>query len=340
MANSDDDAALAAFLEDNELADGSEPLQIPVPADDDEEHDIFQPSAWDICVHDGADWQKEAATAFLHNGFCVLRLPRPLVSERSIAHLTAASKSRLARLHERARSVGIQPKKDIMRFLEVCSRTAGGLRYDMRMWSADDATGALADVNAALATADDLYAGESDDDADDNAHSAGTEPLPTAWRRLKCAVEQWVRPVLSELVHTRGGDTSTENVRIATKLAKMGVGLDTIEGITAIDAAEDGTMDSSIIEAAAQLIHADSRDDDDGGGGSVASRSSSGHSSDGAHEPGHHGSREHGRWDKFDRTHGSAAPHRLSKTNEYKLQEMYKRARGSSVAEQVVTFST
>jgi hypothetical protein len=63
------------------------------------------------------------------------------------------------------------------------------------------------------------------------------------------------------------GDLAQGMIRASAKLSSMGVEEDIIAGLTAIDAVEDGTMDSSLCEATAQVMHAElgkvvDRDDD------------------------------------------------------------------------------
>ena len=93
---------------------------------------------------------------------------------------------------------------------------------------------------------------------------------------MKCAdkksaefldAEEKVKAAIQVAKEESAGDTTQAKVRASVKLTSMGVEEDTITGLTAIDAADDGTLDSSLCEATAQVMYAalskdDDRDDD------------------------------------------------------------------------------
>ena len=135
------------------------PLFMPLP------HDILIPSTTDDA------WAASAAESLLHNGFVVLRLPRPLVSTEECEACSAACQTRLSKLLELARSTGLS-KRDVLRFTEVCARTPGGLRFDMRF-------------------------GHDHKGARDVLPS-----MPESWSQLTAGVEHYVRAVLQAASET------------------------------------------------------------------------------------------------------------------------------------------
>ena len=144
-----------------------------VYADDENDSDSFEPVAWDVAATTSASdsWVADAANSLQHNGFVVLRPHAPLAARDDADACASAWLSRLARLFELAKVAGMQPKRDILRFSEMCSRTKGGLRYDMRLPHA-------------------------------NGSVPPFDPMPGCWPQLTCAVEALVSPVLKALAGT------------------------------------------------------------------------------------------------------------------------------------------
>ena len=173
--------SLLDFLSEH-VGDGPVDLTgVAAEEDKDEEKEAFTPITWDIDCNAaaGADddasakWIDAAAASLSHNGFCVLRLPTPIIPTTECSNLATSCVSRLNILFDLARKRGIEPKRDIMRFTEVCCRTPGGLRYDMR------------------------FASEGH-----QYHSGSSigilPPLPSSWDELYSGVEAIVRPILTK----------------------------------------------------------------------------------------------------------------------------------------------
>jgi len=121
-----------------------------------------RPARVDVEVAAGADgWETLAAASLRDSGFCVLRGPL-LVPAAAAAGCREYASSRLSKLMSLARDRGDDPRADRFTYGEVCSRTPGGRRLDMRLphrlWERDD--------------------------------------CPTAWGCLLASVDRWVRPVL------------------------------------------------------------------------------------------------------------------------------------------------
>ena len=150
--------------------------------DDDDDEDNFTPLPFDVAVTtassggDGVDdgWVADAANCLRHNGFVVLRPPAPLMTSDECNQCASAWVDRLHMLFEHAKALGIHPKRDILRYSELCSRTKGGLRYDMRL--RDEAAGVM----------------------------------PECWARLTAAVEALVRPVLATTMTRELADKDAE----------------------------------------------------------------------------------------------------------------------------------
>ena len=149
--------------------------QYDVPADD-EQDKPFQPLPYEVVGSDPS-WASAAAESLAHNGFCVLRPPQPLVADDARRECQDVAASRLDRCFEHARQLGLAPRRDVMRFAEVCSRTLGGQRFDQCFWRARDQAVAEAGEGGAAA--------------------AAQPPLPPCWAELRRAVESWVLPVLA-----------------------------------------------------------------------------------------------------------------------------------------------
>ena len=182
MQDDPDDCPLPDALLDFVDFDGAKGIALPALGDDpDEDADAFVPAPHEVHCSDWGDeeaeWAEAAARSLAHNGFCVLRSPS-LVPATACDACSADAAERLDRLFECARSLGLRPRRDLLRFSEMCSRTPGGLRFDQRWWSAAHGAGA---------------------DWTDSA-----EAIPGCWVELCKAVERWVRPVLSRLPATEG----------------------------------------------------------------------------------------------------------------------------------------
>ena len=165
-ANADDDESLVpddliAFLEEHVGG----PVVLERYADDEDDKSSFEPMPHDISTSTKG-WEQAAAKALQHNGFCVLRPPSALLPVDECAACASGWISRLQCLLELARSAGLQPKQDILRFSEMCSRTKGGLRFDMRLQPGEN--------------------GPSDTSDDGRS-----------WPKLTAAVQSLVLPVLS-----------------------------------------------------------------------------------------------------------------------------------------------
>ena len=79
--------------------------------------------------------------------------------------------------------------------------------------------------------------------------------------------EDKIKTAMQAAKEESSGDATDGMIRASAKLATLGVDEDTIPGLTAIDTAADGTLDSSLCDATAQIMHAeldriDDRDDD------------------------------------------------------------------------------
>ncbi|KAL1507969.1 hypothetical protein AB1Y20_007573 [Prymnesium parvum] len=95
----------------------------------------FAPLPSDLAVGESG-WLPAAAASLRHNGFCILRHPPrapPRVDPQLCAACARAASRQLLHLLAAARGVGLAPRRELFRFAEICSRAAGGLRYDMRL---------------------------------------------------------------------------------------------------------------------------------------------------------------------------------------------------------------
>lgn len=84
----------------------------------------------------GAEWAVAAASSLHDSGFCVLRAPPgapPLVPEAAAGACRHYIEQRLARLMSLARERGVDPRTDRFTYGELCARTPGGRRLDMRL---------------------------------------------------------------------------------------------------------------------------------------------------------------------------------------------------------------
>ena len=191
--------SLLDFLSEH-VGDGPVDLTgVAAEEEKDEEKEAFTPITWDIDCNAPADgdtaakWIDDAAASLSHNGFCVLRLPTPIIPTTECSNLATSCVSRLNILFDLARKRGIEPKRDIMRFTEVCCRTPGGLRYDMRFASEGHQ----------------YHSGSSGDGI--------LPPLPSSWDELYSGVEAIVRPILTK----QGNDTvSVDSAGCVTSLPR------------------------------------------------------------------------------------------------------------------------
>ena len=133
------------------------------------------------------------------------------------------------------------------------------------------------------------------------------------------AAEEKVKKAVDTARENSGGSLAKATVKIASRLSAMGIDDDTIAEITEAAADDNGELDTSITEAAAEVLYAERDDDHE----SVHShRSGSSSSSSPRHETGD--------------TSGSGDRFRMnrSKTTENNLSAMKKRMKGTSRTEQ------
>ena len=96
----------------------------------DENIAAFAPITWEV-AHGSTGWAEAAAASLGHNGFCVLRGSCGTPAGREAC--AGSALGRLEHLFGLARQAGLRPRHDVLRFSEVCARTVGGMRYDMRL---------------------------------------------------------------------------------------------------------------------------------------------------------------------------------------------------------------
>ena len=158
--------------------EGGTILACGTDSDDGAETTKFHPEPHEIAV--AADgWAEAAGHSLSHNGFCSLRMGddgTPPVPAALCERCRTAAEARLDALLACARARGLNPRREKLLFRDVCSRTAGGLRYDMKY-----------PLRSAVPVA--AGAASSDIAADDDEVAA-------AWAELRSAVELWVAPVL------------------------------------------------------------------------------------------------------------------------------------------------
>ena len=118
--------------------------------------------ACEVACEEGSEvaWADAAALSLQENGFVVLRAStaEPLIDAATCEECRRIAAAQLARLFALLRGRGVDPRRDRFTFGEVCARTAGGRRPDMRL------------------------------------PTEGSEA--EAWSPLLRAVDRWVRPVL------------------------------------------------------------------------------------------------------------------------------------------------
>jgi hypothetical protein len=114
----------------------------------------------------GDGWAASAAASLHDSGFCVLRaLPGapPLVPEAATGACRKYIEQRLARLMSLAREHGVDPRSDRFTYGELCARTPGGRRLDMRL----------------------------------PHHPRACDDCPPEWSSLLASIDRWVRPVVA-----------------------------------------------------------------------------------------------------------------------------------------------
>lgn len=131
---------------------------------------------------DQPDWDKATASSLAHNGFAVLHLGHHCLSPGITSACSTYASERMDFLFKCARALGLRPQHDVLRYSELCSRRAGGMRYDMRLWTA--------------------------------AHAEHDEPttgqtFPECWSKLQTEVEVIVRPVLRQYLCERSNSSSS-----------------------------------------------------------------------------------------------------------------------------------
>ena len=193
--------------------------------DQSDDEDSYVPVPYEVQCS-AEDWELAAARSFKRNGFCVLR-GTALVSEATCNACAAAAAERLDRLFDSARKLGLHPRRDVMRYSEICSRRAGGMRYDQRWWSAGSGvenasnmhaeaqesttaasaavasttTTASAAAASTTAAASAATASTTTTVSASTASSAANTPacVPACMAELQRSVERWVRPFLLRL---------------------------------------------------------------------------------------------------------------------------------------------
>jgi len=170
---SEADDALCDWL-DEFASTPAEPFAVPAAADGDADESAFEPAPHEV-VAGGSGWVESAATSLNHNGFCVLRSSDRLVPRDVCSACADSAERRLSTLLELARRAGHErPRRDVMRYSEVCSRTAGGMRFDVRLPAAGEpAGGAVAPPPPPPGLA-----------------------VPPCWADFREHVTRWVAPVL------------------------------------------------------------------------------------------------------------------------------------------------
>ncbi len=103
------------------------------------------PPPWDLAPAGVGDTALVAARSLADNGFVVLR--RPIVAPDELVRARDALASHARRLLELARARGHRPRADRFCYSDVCCRTPGGARLDVRL---ERAYAAYAPVYAAL----------------------------------------------------------------------------------------------------------------------------------------------------------------------------------------------
>ena len=161
-------------------------------------------------VRGGSDgWASAAASSLTHNGFCVLRAPKMVAKSTYSACLNSAA-TRLASCFRLIREIGMNPRRDLLRYAELCSRTPGGMRYDMRFERrrrVDHRRVNGGKVEKNVDSADESVASSPNEDSSsmDHTHDSmmtssaaaqSIESTPSCWADLSASVAEWVVPVL------------------------------------------------------------------------------------------------------------------------------------------------
>eukprot|EP00965_Chrysotila_dentata_P196403 6177548-Pleurochrysis_carterae.AAC.1 len=161
--------------------------------------ELFVPIEHDICVS-RHDWQDMAARSISNNGFCVVRLGPQARFARGALLARCAQKSiaRFRTLSGLLRERGIEPRSDRFTFGEICSRTPGGRRYDMRI--------PLQLETAALNRAHDGVQGSTISDLDED------------WSCLQKAIDACARPVVLALAEARAANQAEDSEYSVTEV--------------------------------------------------------------------------------------------------------------------------
>ena len=161
-------------------------------------------------VRGGSDgWASAAASSLTHNGFCVLRAPKMVAKSTYSACLNSAA-TRLASCFRLIREIGMNPRRDLLRYAELCSRTPGGMRYDMRFERRCRVNHRRVNggkVEKSVDSADESVASSPNEDSSsmDHTHDSmmtssaaaqSIESTPSCWADLSASVAEWVVPVL------------------------------------------------------------------------------------------------------------------------------------------------
>ncbi len=184
------DDALVDFLE--EFATPTSLRGICAGAQDDDDERPPELVPFDIVASEAEeDWVLDAARSVRHNGFCVLRAASDardgLVPSDITEPCARSAATRLSALLELALAAGhARPRREVLRYSEVCSRTAGGMRFDVRLPEPDAGGGGGGGGGAGGGGATDASAG-----------AASRLDVPSCWAELRADVARWVIPVLS-----------------------------------------------------------------------------------------------------------------------------------------------
>eukprot|EP00966_Prymnesium_polylepis_P047945 1110333-Prymnesium_polylepis.2 len=192
---------LCDWLADMEDDDESSHRPRPAFAVADTDEDQFVTRAYEHSVNEDAPWEAAAADSLKHNGFCILRRA---VNPDLCAACATDGLGRLLRLLAMTRELQLAPRKDIFRFAEICSRTAGGLRYDMRLPLRIEGAGEHAKATVAMLSRADagqpLGTERTEAQADTKAHTAAEVGVAATdtWAALHRAVDAVARPVVQQ----------------------------------------------------------------------------------------------------------------------------------------------
>ena len=192
------------WLTENELCEQDLAPRKWSVTDAEDEH--FTPLPYEV-KRDAPGWVDAASASLEHNGFCVVRNDGSagrLEEEAAVCEACAASAHRrLTHLQQLARSIGLQPRREVIKFAEVCSRTPGGLRYDMRLPLRLPATcAAMAAAPAptaatASATPGDREENNQGEESKESEEGEEGEESARTWAALHATIDAIARPVLT-----------------------------------------------------------------------------------------------------------------------------------------------